>query len=217
MHDVGVLEKKEKLDSTALAGKWAPTIGGSFDMSTQLGKNIARALLATVREKGVGESNELYDKKAFCSYQSKYLTPLRETIDIVERHMSKRKYVGVIHKLKPFCLTYFVVYYRWSEINYERVPSVAMKRSKEIFLERDAERFADFLDAVKKGEKKIASGALLPHQIVKEFMEGGHAEKELEDVAEMQWPVEVLRRQFEEDWIVRERLGRVRRERVDGW
>jgi len=62
-----------------------------------------------------------------------------------------------------------------------------MKRSKEIFLERDAERFADFLDAVKKGEKKIASGALLPHQIVKEFMEGGHAEKELEDVAEMQW------------------------------
>ena len=92
-----------------------------------------------------------------------------------------------------------------------------MKRSKEIFLERDAERFADFLDAVKKGEKKIASGALLPHQIVKEFMEGGPAEKELEDVAEMQWPVEVLRRQFEEDWIVRERLGRVRRERLDGW
>ena len=89
--DVGVLEKGEKLDSTALAGKWAPSIGGSFDVSTHLGKNIARALLATIREKGVGESDQQYDKMAFSLYKSNYLIPLRETIDIVEKHMSKRK------------------------------------------------------------------------------------------------------------------------------
>jgi len=88
-HDVGVLEKGEKLDSTA--GKWAPSIGGSFDVSTHLGKNIGRALLATIREKGVGESDQQYDKMAFSLYKTNYLIPLRETIDIVEKHMSKRK------------------------------------------------------------------------------------------------------------------------------
>jgi len=83
------LDKKEKLESTALAGKWAPSIGGSYDLSTQLGRSIARSLF---REKTAGETAQDYDKKAFISYQSKYLSPLRETIDIVEKHMSKRKY-----------------------------------------------------------------------------------------------------------------------------
>jgi len=87
-HDVEVLDKKEKLESTALAGKWAPSIGGSYDRSTQLGRSIARSLF---REKTVGELAQDYDKKAFISYQSKHLSPLRETIDIVEKHMSKRK------------------------------------------------------------------------------------------------------------------------------
>jgi len=62
-----------------------------------------------------------------------------------------------------------------------------MKRCKKIFLARDEEHFTGFLEAVKKGEKKIASGALLPHEIVNEFMKGVQVEKELEDVSEMQW------------------------------
>ena len=83
-----MLDKKEKLESTALAGKWAPSIGGSYDLSTQLGRSIARSLF---REKTADESAKEYDRKAFSSYQKKYLGPLRDTIDIVEKHMSKRK------------------------------------------------------------------------------------------------------------------------------
>jgi len=75
----------------AFAGKWAPSIGGSFDVSTQLGKNIARAVYSTVSKRGNDETDQQYDKKAFNSYQSEYLTPLRSTIGIVERAMSKRK------------------------------------------------------------------------------------------------------------------------------
>ena len=62
-----------------------------------------------------------------------------------------------------------------------------MKRCKKIFLARDEEHFSGFLEAVKKGEKRIASGALLPHEIVNELMKGGEVAKELEDVSEMQW------------------------------
>ena len=76
------------MESTALAGKWAPSIDGSFDLSTQLGRSIARSLF---REKTTGESTKDYDKMAFSSYQKKYLSPLRDEIDIVEKHMSKRK------------------------------------------------------------------------------------------------------------------------------
>ena len=77
--------------------------------------------------------------------------------------------------------------FRWSEINYERVPSVAMKRSKKIFLARDANHFKEYLQAVKRGEKKIASGALLPHEIVNEFVENKRVDQEVEEVAELQW------------------------------
>jgi len=52
---------------------------------------------------------------------------------------------------------------------------------------RDEEHFKGILEVVKKGEKKIASGALLPHEIVNEYMKGGEIAKELEDVSEMQW------------------------------
>ena len=62
-----------------------------------------------------------------------------------------------------------------------------MKRYKKIFYARDAEHFTGFIEAVKKGEKEIASGALLPHEIVNEFMKGVQVAKEMEDVSEMQW------------------------------
>ena len=62
-----------------------------------------------------------------------------------------------------------------------------MERYKKIFYARDEEHFKGILEAVKKGEKKIASGALLPHEIVNEYMKGGEIAKELEDVSEMQW------------------------------
>jgi len=79
------LENKEELELTALAGKWAPSIDSSFDFSTQLGRSIARSLF---RKKTAGETAEDYDKKAFSSYQSKYLGPLRDTIEIaiVDKH-----------------------------------------------------------------------------------------------------------------------------------
>ena len=100
---------------------------------------------------------------------------------------------------------------KWSEINYERVHSVSMKRNKEQFLKHDAERFTKFLEEVKTGAKKIASGALLPHEIIEQLLssedyrlissynsnssaEGGSDETtpviqltELEKVAELQW------------------------------
>lgn len=163
--DKDALVKEKRLTTTALAGKWAPSIGSSIDLHTSLGKNIARSLYASIRQKNADEAETDYDKQAFINYRKEYLTPLRASINVPERLMSKRK---------------------WSDVEYERVPSVCMKRNKKLFLKKDPERFGQYLEDVKSGKKKIASGALLPHQIVDELTKSSDS-SELLSVAELQW------------------------------
>lgn len=70
----------------------------------------------------------------------------------------------------------------WGLLPYTRVPSFAMKVHTEAFLRRDKERFKEYLDGVKKGEKKIAAGSLLPHEIIASLRNGNGSE-----VANVQW------------------------------
>ncbi|XP_046652378.1 uncharacterized protein LOC124343193 isoform X2 [Daphnia pulicaria] len=165
--DKEVLEKEKSLPKTALAGKWAPAIGGSIDSVTSLGKNVARSLYSSTHQRDAKESDSDYDIKAFIYYRKEFLTPLRASINVPERTMSMKK---------------------WTELDYQRVPSVCMKRNKKQFLKNDAERFGQYLEDVKSGIKKIASGALLPHEIIKQFMTPiSSLPEELMTVGELQW------------------------------
>jgi hypothetical protein len=165
-HDKEALEKDKCLPKTALAGKWAPAIGGSIDSVTSLGKNIARALYSMAHQRDANETDSDYDTKAYIYYRKEFLTPLRTSINVPEQTMSKKK---------------------WGELDYQRVPSICMKRNKEHFLKNDAERFNQYLEDVKSGTKSIASGALLPHEIVKQFMELPSLPEEIMTVGELQW------------------------------
>lgn len=164
--DKDMLKNEKYLPMTALVGKWAPTIGGSIDCHTSLGKNIARALYSSFHQRTANESELEFDKKAFLLYRKEFLAPLRIAIKVPERLMSNKT---------------------WSEVDYERVPSVCMKRNKGNFLKNDGERFGCYLSDVKSGKKKIASGALFPHEIVKQFMEKPDEAEELMEVGELQW------------------------------
>lgn len=94
----------------------------------------------------------------------------------------------------------------WKNINYEHVPSVAMNKYKTAFYKHDLDGMTNYVDAVKKGEKKINSSVLYPSDIVKTIMPTVHshysysntygiyentvivtAGKELQDVAQIQW------------------------------
>ncbi|OMO60456.1 hypothetical protein CCACVL1_24147 [Corchorus capsularis] len=57
-----------------------------------------------------------------------------------------------------------------------------MKNYKNSFLKYDQERFEEYLGNVKKGNSKIAAGALLPHLIIKSLKKGTGGE-----VAVLQW------------------------------
>lgn len=71
----------------------------------------------------------------------------------------------------------------WESVVYTRVASVAMKNYKDLFLKHDAERFNAYLADVKSGKKRIAAGALLPHQIIESLGEDGDDG----GVADLQW------------------------------
>ncbi|GLJ48918.1 hypothetical protein SUGI_1031860 [Cryptomeria japonica] len=58
-----------------------------------------------------------------------------------------------------------------------------MKNYKKLFVKHDPDRFALFLADVKSGKKKIAAGALLPHEIVEQAVQS----EGNDEVAELQW------------------------------
>ena len=166
------------LPTTALCGKWAPTLNCSIDSNTLLGRNIVRALFPAEGNRRVNETDEAFFDRMKIAYRKVYLNPLREAIKVVEAQMSRNQ---------------------WDKIEYNRVPSVSMKRNTKNFQKHDQQRFTEYLGQVKSGEKKIASGALLPHEIVSRLMKssypsyfwmqresGGEADPH-EQVAELQW------------------------------
>lgn len=61
---------------------------------------------------------------------------------------------------------------RWTEINYENVPSVAMARYTRAFLNNDEQRFITFKEAVKSGTKKVKADTIFPHDCVRTAFNG---------------------------------------------
>ena len=95
----------------------------------------------------------------------KSLVLLRNKINIIETLMTQKK---------------------WDEIQYEHVPSHAMKLYTKAFSKRDQERFKEYLEAVKKGEKKINSSTLYPYDIVHSLLNKSVGREELESL-QAQW------------------------------
>lgn len=79
---------------------------------------------------------------------NKALSILRQYSNVVECKMSNNK---------------------WSEINYEQVPSKANLLYKDAFMKHEPERRKAYLDSLVKGEAKINSSVLFPHDIVHNY------------------------------------------------
>lgn len=77
------------------------------------------------------------------------LSTLRGYIDVIEVKMSANK---------------------WSKINYEKVPSQANLLYKNAFLKRDEARRREYLTSLEKGEVKINSSTVFPHEITYKYI-----------------------------------------------
>lgn len=81
-------------------------------------------------------------------FRSQYLTPLRTYMKVIEQKMCAQQ---------------------WDEINYEQVPSLAMKKYKKCFTLHDRINYTNYLYQVSTGEKKMNVARLMPHEIVKNY------------------------------------------------
>ncbi|KAL5212881.1 hypothetical protein ABZP36_023728 [Zizania latifolia] len=150
-----------KVREFSLAAKWCPSLDSSYDRSTLLCEAIARRLFPKGSSPELTEdlSDAHYAYRARERLRKVALVPLRCALKLPEVFISARA---------------------WESVVYTRVASVAMKNYKDLFLKHDAERFNAYLADVKSGKKKIAAGALLPHEIINSLDSDG-------DVADLQW------------------------------
>lgn len=94
------------------------------------------------------------------------LAALRRYIDVVERKMSAGK---------------------WSEIDYERVPSKANLLYREAFSRHDPDRRDAFLASLKKDPSKINASVLLPHEIVGSYKISRWGTPQVDETLEALW------------------------------
>lgn len=93
------------------------------------------------------------------------LSELREYLPVVESLMSAN---------------------RWDEIDYEHIPSMAMKTYRAAFAKHDVnQKFSDYKEAVKRGEAKINASTLFPYDIVGPYLD--YDAKPDDDIIEAQW------------------------------
>jgi len=94
------------------------------------------------------------------SQYRKKLSKLRAYIKILEKQMSARE---------------------WATINYETIPSQAHRKHVDAFKRHDEARYTEYLEEVKKGEKKIKTSTLFTYEVFGMVQEGK------DDVANIMW------------------------------
>lgn len=149
-------ERSDLLWQLSLAGKWAPTPGQAHDRRT----NIATAVCYLLRESGhirssvppQGQSGwQVLETHIFRSYYQRWvLTPLRAALRVPEPLMSAN---------------------RWTEIQYNRVPSVCMNVNMVHFARHDRDGFLRYMVDVESGKKTISGATLMPYEVVKGVMD----------------------------------------------
>jgi hypothetical protein len=78
-----------------------------------------------------------------------FVKPLRERLNIVEQKMSSLK---------------------WDEIDFEKVPSIALKRYNNCFIKNCEQRYKEFMKNVKNGNKKLNVKLIEPYEIISDIL-----------------------------------------------
>ena len=97
-------------------------------------------------------------------YRKNYTSPLREYLQLLERLMCEK---------------------RWSEINFNKVPSQAMQRLKKAFIKNTPSTFMAWRSTLSTGETRVNTKQLMPHELIRQISTLGYPDP----VVEAQWKV----------------------------
>lgn len=113
---------------------------------------------------------EKIDQYHYRQLRVKYITPLRAYLNIVENYMCAG---------------------RWDEIQFSKVPSVAMNKLKKAFEKNVPLHFGTWRTALAEGRATVNAAQVDPHNLVSQYMNhGGRARRDAgvaDEVIEAQW------------------------------
>lgn len=141
----------------ALLCKWLPrkvkvTDKYKTEKVEKSGKSTTKVIVTKTKTRLVKDGIALKIRKALNWNEKQYRQHLVKYTNVVETKMCDKK---------------------WNEIEYSKVPSVAMNKYNKAWYRNDEARFKQYLESVNKGEAKINASAIFPHDIIKNGIEFG--------------------------------------------
>jgi hypothetical protein len=98
-------------------------------------------------------------------YRKEYLKPLRQKLDLVETKICNNQ---------------------WDNIDYNKLPAGALKYYKKIFVKKDNDKYFKFIQDLTNNNKKLKITGLLPHQIIKTYLDNMHNDN-IDETLELEW------------------------------
>ncbi|EAS34537.2 uncharacterized protein CIMG_05561 [Coccidioides immitis RS] len=164
---------KEQQKELSLCGKWAPSLQKFHDKHTRIATTIAEILFPRDKVAQPDDNREMYLKRAREQYRFWTTSKLRKALQCVECDISANTL---------------------SNINYGRVPSLAMDQYKKLFIKKDGERFGQYVVKVAEGKAKISGAILAPGPLVLQAKKYSSAEDSIkQSVVNLQWRTLVQR------------------------
>jgi len=104
------------------------------------------------------------EPKKMEKYRKEIIAPLRNHLKLIENKMCNNE---------------------WNTIDYKTVPAVASKRFMNAFRKHDNDRYQAYLDSVKRGEVKMKTTGILPHELANYYITNSN--DGINDTIELQW------------------------------
>ena len=174
---VAVKEIADQLDKRVFC--WIEKYGRYDDLFAFIGTKLEKEMFEFIREQLILDGENMQENRP-CSLLAKWL-PSENTSSVKTKELAKklRKAIGFSSKEYRVMLSTLRKYLdvterklcanEWSEIDYEKVSSQANLKYNSAFLRHDEKRRREYLGKLEKGEAKINSSVLFPHDIVHNY------------------------------------------------
>lgn len=96
-------------------------------------------------------------------YRKEYIIPLRKRLDLVETKLCNKE---------------------WDKIEYSKIPAGALRKYKKCFIKNDNDSYSSFLKDISGNKIKMKITGLLPHEIIKKYMDNNLI---YDETLELQW------------------------------
>jgi hypothetical protein len=122
----------------------------------------------------------LVDANGLCA---KWMPRKGENAIKIERYLglTPKQYRKLVSSL-TVVVEQFMCANKWTEIEYKKVPSLAMSRYIKSFSKHDKDGMAKYIEMLKKGKTKINASALYPYDVLKSLTYSGN-----DDINDAQW------------------------------